>query len=63
MKELGLRPGNPNITKNKIRKVVIHTTDMFCTKKVTDRISKILESTYKRADIDKFVYIATKLNS
>ena len=50
-----------NLTKRKMRKVLMHTTEPASTREATERILKILDSTYSKVDLEQVVSNASQM--
>ena len=55
--------GQSNLTKHKIREVVMQTAEPASTREATELMVKILDSTYVKADLKEVADNATQLNA
>ena len=55
--------GQSNLTKREIHKLIMQTTEIASTQEATERMVKILNSTYAKADLKKVADNKTQLNS
>ena len=58
MKETGSLLVKTNITKRNMLEVEMKTTELFPTLEATERVFKILDSTYESADIENSAFSA-----
>ena len=63
MKNLISLIGQSNITKRKMNEVVIQTAEPDSTQEATERMFKIFESTYAKADLNQVSDNVTQLNA
>ena len=62
MEETGNLLGQPELTKHETQEVVMNTSEPYFTREATDKVVKILASTYKKADIDKVAVSSVQLD-
>ena len=63
MKEPSVMLGQTDLTSRKMRKVVIQTKEPVSTREATDRMVKILDINYAKADIEQLAANKTHMNS
>ena len=63
MKDPGILLGPSNLTKSEMSKVMMHNEEPASTREATERMVKILDSAYAKADLEQVVANASQLNA